>query len=329
MAASPRYPLRLVSLAVIAAAASVMVAGCQKPGAAAVGGQTELKIASQRGGTRALLEASHVLDGAPYKVVWSEFPSAQTLLEALSDGAVDAGAVGDAPFLFAYSSGAKIKAVLAARTPGGSKATAIVVGANSPIHAPADLKGKKIATGKGSIGHYLLLRVLESAGLSPKDVTVVYLSPGDAKAALAAGSVDAWATWNPYVALAVLHDHDRVVIDGQALLSGIGFEAANQAAIDRKHAELEDFFGRIAKAQRWVLDHPSEYAQVLAKDTGLPLDVAQATVEQARTTPVPIDASVLAEERVTMNHFLAAGVIEKTPDIDHAFDASFNGAVKP
>lgn len=329
MAASPRSK-RLVPLAVLAAVAGLAVSGCQKPAGSASGaGPVVLKIASQRGGTRALLEASHVLDGAPYKVVWSEFPSAQTLLEALSDGAVDAGAVGDAPFLFAYSSGAKIKAVLAARTPGGSKATAIVVGANSPIRGPADLKGKKIATGKGSIGHYLLLRVLESAGLTPKDVTVVYLSPGDAKAALAAGSVDAWATWNPYVALAVLHDHDRVVIDGQALLSGIGFEAANQTAIDTKHAELEDFFGRIAKAQRWVLDHPSEYAQVLAKDTGLPLDVAQATVEQARATPTPIDASVLAEERVTMNHFLAAGVIEKTPDIDHAFDASFNGAVKP
>ncbi len=311
--------------------ASLALAACQKPAPRADQGATVLKIASQRGGTRALLEASHALDGAPYKVEWSEFPSAQTLLEALSDGAVDAGAVGDAPFLFAYSTGARIKAVQASRGTGAGagSSVAILAPGQSAIHSAADLKGKKIATGKGSIGHYLLLRALEQAGLTVKDVTVVYLSPGDSKAALSAGSVDAWATWNPYVGLATLHDHNRIVIDGQGLLTGVGFEAANQAAIDHKHAALQDFLARIARAQRWGLDHKADYAQALAKDTGLPLDVALYTVDHARTAAVPIDASVIAEEHNTLNHFRAAGVIDKTPDVDQAFDTSFGAAVGP
>ncbi len=287
-----------------------------------------LKIASQKGGTKSLMLASHALDGAPYTVEWSEFPSAQALLEALSANAVDAGLVGDAPFIFAYAAGSKIKAVEAERTASEGASTAILVRADSPIRTAADLKGKRIATGRGSVGHYLLLRVLEQQGLTPADVTVVFLSPGDAKAAFDSGSIDAWVTWGSYVGLAQLHDKTRVIADGRGLMHGIGFEAASDAAIAGKRAELADFLSRLAKAQRWEGAHEADYAAVLAKETGLPLDVAAYTVSKVRGVPVPIDASVLAEEHDTIDHFVKAGVVATAPDIDDAFDASFNSAVQ-
>jgi sulfonate transport system substrate-binding protein len=286
-----------------------------------------LKIASQKGGTKSLMLASHALDGAPYTVEWSEFPSAQALLEAVSADAADAGAVGDAPFMFAYAAGSKIKAVEATRAAAGGSSTAVLVRADSPIRTAADLKGKRIATGRGSIGHYLLLRVLERAGLTPKDVTIVFLSPGDAKAAFNSGAVDAWVTWNPYVALAQLHDKTRIVADGQGLLHAIGFEVASDRAIATKRALLADFLSRLAKAQAWEGDHKAEYAAVLAKETGLPLDVANYTVSKVRGVAVPIDASVLNEERDTLDTYVKAGVVSTAPNIDGAFDPSFNSAV--
>jgi sulfonate transport system substrate-binding protein len=291
--------------------------------------QPVLKIASQKGGTKSLVLAAHVLDGALYRVEWSEFPSAQTLLEALSAGAVDAGAVGDAPFLFAYAAGSKIKVVQATRSSGGGSSTAVLVRADSPIRTASDLRGKRIATGRGSIGHYLLLRVLERAGLGPKDVTVVFLSPGDAKAAFSSGSVDAWVTWGSYIGLAQLHDRTRIIADGQGLLSGIGFEAANDAAITAKHAALADFLRRLAQAQRWEATHKVEYAAVLAKETGLPGDVALYTVSKARGVPTPIDASILSEERETLDHYAKGDVIASAPNIEGAFDTSFNASVAP
>jgi sulfonate transport system substrate-binding protein len=304
----------------------LLLAACQPKAAS---DHPVLRIASQKGGTKSLLLASHMLDGAPYTVEWSEFPSAQALLEALGAGAVDAGAVGDAPFIFAYAAGDKIKAVEATRTAGGGGGTAVLVRADSPIRTPADLKGKRIATGRGSIGHYLLLRVLDRAGLAPKDVTLVFLNPGDARAAFTSGAVDAWVTWGSYVGLAQLHDHARIVADGQGLLSGIGFEAANDAAIASKHAELNDFLRRLAKAELWEATHKPEYAAVLAKETGLPPDVALYTVSQARGVPVPIDASVVAEARATLHEYVATGVIPSAPQIEGAFDTSFTDAVAP
>lgn len=287
--------------------------------------QAPLKVGSQRGGTKAVLIASGALEGAPYKIEWSEFPAAQPLLEALGAGAVDLGEAGDAPFLFAYASGAKIKAVQAARSGGG--ATAILVPKDSAIRTPADLKGKKIATGRGSIGHYLLLRVVEKAGLKPSDISLVFLSPGDAKAAFTAGSIDAWVTWGSYVALARLHDSARVLADGEGILLGAGYEAASLKAIETKRPQIEDFLRRLAKARRWAIANPEAFAAVLSKETGLSLDVAQYTVRYYRFAPVPIDDGSVAEARAVLDHFRDAGAITSTLDPALAFDRSFNAAI--
>ena len=87
-------------------------------------------------------------------------------------------------------------------------------------------------------------------------------------------------------------------------------------AIAGKHAQLEDFLRRLASAQRWEAAHKNEYAAVLAKETGLPLDVALYTVSQARGVTTPIDASVIAEERDTLNTYLRAGVIPSEQYLD-------------
>ena len=61
--------------------------------------------------------------------------------------------------------------------PDGPKSEAILVPKDSPIKTVADLKGKKIGLNKGSNVHYLLVRVLEKAGLKYSDVEPVFLTP--------------------------------------------------------------------------------------------------------------------------------------------------------
>ncbi|MET3665803.1 ABC transporter substrate-binding protein [Caulobacter sp. 1776] len=288
-------------------------------------GQPVLKVGSQRGGTKAVLLSSGALEGAPYRIEWSEFPAAAPLLEALSASAVDLGEAGDAPFLFAYAGGARIKAVQAGQT--GGAGTAILVRKDSPIATPADLKGRKIATGRGSIGHYLLLRVLENAGLKPTDVTLVYLTPGDAKAAFTAGSIDAWVTWGSYIALARLHDAARILADGQGVISGFGYEAASERAITDKRPQVEDFLKRLAKARRWAAANPEAFAKALSRETGLSDEIALYTVRNYRALPTPIGPDSVAEAKAVLDHFRAAGAISGARDPAGAFDASFNGAL--
>lgn len=310
---------------IAALTAAVLLTGCGAGGAG--DGQTPLKVGSQRGGTKAILIASGALEGVPYKIEWSEFAAAQPLLEAVGAGAVDLGEAGDAPFLFAYAGGARIKAVQAGKS--GGSATALLVRRGSTIRDVAGLRGKKVATGRGSIGHYLLLRLLEDAGLRPADVQIVFLNPGDAKAAFSSGAIDAWVTWGSYVALAKLHDDATILADGDGRLSGYGYEAASEAAIAGKRPQVEDFLRRLAKARRWAGDHPQAFAAALSKETGLQPDVALYTVQHYRIAPSAIDDAAVAEGRAVLDRFRAAGAVTSTRDPAGAFDRSFNATVAP
>jgi sulfonate transport system substrate-binding protein len=95
-------------------------------------------------------------------------------------------------------------------------------------------------------------------------------------------------TWGSYIALARLHD-DRTVLARwrEGLISGFGYEAASQSAIDDKRPQIEDFLRRLAKARRWAAEHPKEFAAVLAKETGLSPEIALYTVEHYRLTAGP------------------------------------------
>ena len=69
----------------------------------------------------------------------------------------------------------------------------------SPVHSVAQLRGKRIAVAQGSSADYHLLTVLNKAGLSVHDVTLVYLQPAAGLAALTSGHVDAWDIWSPFI----------------------------------------------------------------------------------------------------------------------------------
>jgi sulfonate transport system substrate-binding protein len=138
-------------------------------------------------------------------------------------------------------------------------------------------------------------------------VQVVFLSPGDAKAAFSSGAIDGWVTWGSYVALAKLHDDATILADGEGRLSGYGYEAASEAAIAGKRPQVEDFLRRLAKARRWAGEHPQEFAAALSKETGLQPDVALYTVQRYRIAPSAIDDAAVAEGRAVLDRFRAPG----------------------
>ena len=304
---------RRQSLALIASSLALPVGACARSDGAV------LKIGSQRGGTKALMRSSGALDGAAYAVEWSEFPAAQNLLEAIGGGAVDVGLAGDAPFQFAFQSGSPIKAVSAQRVvPRPREAVALIVPPRAAARTVADLRGKSVATTRGSIGHYLALRALDEAGLPFDAVRFTFLSPGDAKAAFSSGAVDAWSIWVPYLSSA-LGEGARVLADGQDLIRGYGFEVANDQAIAGKARLLADFLRREAAALRWATTHKDAYARVLAGETGLPLEIARIMTEKNLRTAVPIDRHVIDDQRVVLETFRRAGAITGDRPLDQAF----------
>ncbi|MFT4063977.1 ABC transporter substrate-binding protein [Paraburkholderia sp.] len=287
----------------------------------AVLAETTLKVGDQQLQTRGILEAAGQLNNLPYRIEWFNFPAAQPLGEALNAGAIDVGGLGDAPLIFAYAAGARVRAVAATRSI--PRDLAIIVPDASPIRSAADLKGKRIATTRGSIGHYLAIATLERAGIKLSDVSLRFMQPADAKAALASGNVDAWSTWDPYVALAEQKDHDRSIANGIDLSPGLSFQAATETSIKEKRAQIADFLKRVAAGQRWALAHPDEVAAMQSKVTGLPPEVLKTVYQRAQLHPVAIDNSLIAEQQKTADLYHRADVIKTRLDVTQSFDRQF------
>ncbi|QGP78350.1 ABC transporter substrate-binding protein [Sphingobium sp. CAP-1] len=282
-----------------------------------------LRVANQKGQVKAMMLASGALKGAPYTVEWSEFPAAQPLLEAVGGGAADLGLAADAPFIFAYQSGSPVKAIaVQAPVNQAPEALAVLVKSGSPIRGAQDLVGKSVATTRGSIGHHLLLQALEQAHIPADRVRVTFLPPGDARAAFDSGAIDAWATWTPYTNVAI-KEGARVVVDAKDYGLPLYIDIAHADSIDPKRALLEDFLQREAKAVAWARAHPDQFAQVLAKETGLPLDIARASFDRNNRVSRPIDAKIIAHERAITDRFRHAGLTDGKRDIAQAFDTSF------
>jgi sulfonate transport system substrate-binding protein len=286
---------------------------------------TVLKMGDQKGGSQALMEAAGVLRDLPYTIEWHQFPAAAPLLEALNAGAVDSAFAGDAPTIFALAAGLPGKIVAANES--GGHSTAILVPSGSPIRTVADLKGKRIGTGKGSIGHFLVIALLDRQKWAPDAIQLAFLQPADAKAAFTNGSIDAWSTWTVYVAQATLGDGARVVADGDGLLSGLTFQTATDAAIATKRGVLTDYLRRLAIARRWAIFHIPEYAKVWAAAIGVSPDVARRALDLSPTLPAAIDAKLIDDEQRVADLYLSAHVIPKRLDVSKSFDRSFNRAL--
>lgn len=281
-------------------------------------GKPVLKAGDQKGGLRALLETADELKNLPYEIQWTEFPAAAPLAEALNAEAVDSGPIGDAPLIFALAQGVRIKAIGASRSdPYG---TAVIVKGDSALKSGADLKGRSVATNRGSIGHYVTLRTLAAAGLKPADVQFRFLTPPDAKLALISGSVDAWATWEPYTAVAESIDKLRVLSNGRGLWSGQSYIAATETALRYKRELLADFRTRVERAQIWANGHIAEYADTLARIIGIPPQAARLAFERRGTRYVPIDAAVVAEQQKAADFYLEAGLLKKRLDVAGSFN---------
>ncbi len=244
-------------------------------------------------------------------VKWVEFQFGPPLLEALGLGAVDLGAVGDTPPIFAQAAGAKL--VYVAGTP--SSQSAILVPKDSPIKTVAELKGKRIAFAKGSSSHNLTVRALAHAGLPLKDVTEVHLAPADASAAFSGGRLDAWAVWDPFFAIAEQRYNARVLIDTKAPhLAGNSFWLSSRVFAEAHPAILTAALDEVGKLVSWAGGHRKELAEFYAKETGVELQPVLTAFQRADYAWGPVTEAHIKAQQQLAETFHELGIVPRKVD---------------
>jgi NitT/TauT family transport system substrate-binding protein len=134
------------------------------------------------------------------------------------------------------------------------------------IGSVADLKAKKIGLWLNTPSHFLLNYLLQQAGMSEKDVTLIDLRAEDAAAAVVAGDVDAAVTWNPYLGKAAADPKVDLLITSKDTPGLI----ADALAMDKNRLAAKPETCRALvrawnKAVEYQKANPDEAAAIVAK----------------------------------------------------------------
>ena len=272
----------------------------------------EIRIGYQKPGVLVIARQQAVLEkrfaGKQIGVKWIEFTSGPPLLEAMSTGSVDLGAVGDTPPIFAQAANANIVYVAGSPITNGQ---GILVPANSGIRSIAELKGRRVAFTKGTSAHNVVIATLEKAGLTYEDITPVYLTPPDAGPAFANGSIDAWAVWDPYFAIGEKRQNGRILVNAYEVAKTNSFYLANRDFANTHVRETREVIDGLAEAARWAEANRAEVASALAAVTGVPLEVQTVAANRASFLIGPVTDEIVTTQQAVADRFHRRGLIPK------------------
>lgn len=304
---------RRQTLGLFAAAGATAILPSVRPAHAAA---TELRIGWQKNGVLALAKRRGALEkrlaDQGITVSWSEFTSGPPLLEALGAGALDFGATGDVPPLFAQAAGGALYYVGIYRgSPAGS---AILVRKDSPIKTLDDLKGRKVAFKRGSSAHNVTVKVLRKAGLKPEDVQQVDLAPPDAAAAFKNGSIDAWSIWDPYLAIAEADPDTRILTTAEGVVDSYSFFLANKDFTDENGTVIVNALDELAKVGRSAQDNLDATVKELSEITGVPADITRVALQRRGAdlgSVTTVTEAAAAYQQALADEFYNLGIVPK------------------
>lgn len=189
----------------------------------------------------------------------------------------------------------------------------MLVPKDSPLQTVADLKGRKVAFGKGSSAHNVTIKALAAAGLKPSDITQVFLSPADATAAFNGGNVDAWVVWDPYFAIAQQRYGARALVDTitQPSLASSSYYMANRDFAQKQGALLAEILKTLQQTTHWASANRDELVQLASQDTGMDPEVWRTAYGRANLDLQPISTAHVAQQQQLADSFHALGIIPR------------------
>jgi NitT/TauT family transport system substrate-binding protein len=260
---------------------------------------------------------------------WFEYvPS----MEAYSAGKVDAVTMTNGDALVTGSTGAPSVCILANDYSNGND----MIVAKPGIKTMADLKGKKVGVEKGFVDHLLLLKALESAKMSDKDIKLVDVKTDETPQSLKSGSVDAVGAWQPNSGAALKEVPGSTAIYSSADAPGLIYDhlCVNSKSLAERRADWLKVVQIWFKIADFVADEKNldEAAKIMAARVGLKPEEYKALMKgtfflgkegnlKAYTKGEGLD-SIYGSSKVVDGFNMRFEVYKKPMAVDTYFDAS-------
>ena len=224
------------------------------------------------------LDKGLFLDEGVDVMVAGVFKAGPEEMSAFVAGELDVGYVGAAPATTAVANGAARVKILAQVNKEGS---ALVVARQGKIEGVKGLAGKTVAIpGHSTVQDFLMRQALRSAGLGLQDVNVIVLKPPEMICALAAGHIDGFIAWEPYVARALTRGTGRILARSRdiwshhpccVLVAATEFMEARPKAVDR-------ILRAHIRATRLIRESPEEAVAIGVLYTGMDAETVKAAM---------------------------------------------------
>lgn len=204
-------------------------------------------------------------------VVYREYNDRPAISAALAAGEIDLFFSAEIPAIMSEAQGDDLQIWALSST----ASQRILVRTDAGINEPRELLGRRIAVLQGTSSHYGLLKLLRDASMTEKDVTIVYMPPGEARAAFETDQIDAWAVWAPF-------GEEQEVSGAGAEIEGQGAWIHSVMSIPTAVAENQPELAQAAAeviqiSKAWIVRNPSQAQEIAAKEMGL----SPAVVQQA------------------------------------------------
>ena len=213
---------------------------------------------------KGILERELAKDGITVR--WVQSLGSNKALEFLNAGSIDFGSTAGAAALIGKINGNPIKSIYVYSRP---EWTALVTRKDTGIAKVEDLKGKRVAVTRGTDPHIFLVRALQEAKLTEKDVKLVLLQHPDGRTALERGDVDAWAGLDPLMAAAEV-ESGATLFYRNAAANTWGVLNVREAFAKENPALVAKVLKAYEEARAFALANPAELKKTLIDYTKLP-----------------------------------------------------------
>ena len=253
----------------------------------------------------------------------------RVLQDGVLGAQVDLGIVGIGPFVMASFDHKELRIL-------GSTSThfdlyRIVARKDAGILKAADLRGKRVATSKGSSFHFFLHNFLIENGLADQDIKLVFRASAELPGALADGEIDAFSSREPFIGEAEkLLGDDIVVLADPALPANTLNLVALDGFVQDQPEVVERMIGALIRAEDFAARYPDQAMRIVSAYLGV--EASQLTEAWSKTVlKISLDQELVLELENIARWAIRDGITdsEEIPNYLDYIDVRGMAAVAP
>ena len=258
--------------------------------------------------------------GDEYEFELYTFANGPASTEAFVSGQIDLAQYGDVPAVQAFANGTDVRIISSLWV--SDSAYNILAGKESGIETIEDLEGKTIGFSAGTNPHKFLLQVLEAAGLTENNVTLVNLSTADSQAAFLSGDVDAIMSDSTTAVKFIEENQAKVLVDNHDYDIAATFILAKNDFAQENPETVSRILKVFDKTNNWIAENQEEAEQIVADYAGISLEDAK-SYYQFRDWTIGWSEELTRTIANTVQFSYGQGNISTSFEADELIDTSY------